>query len=237
MREHKDRGQCLTGELLFDAASGIELPREAREHLEQCADCREAVAKAQRKLVSMRSEMDAVVDEAVSGFHLPPLPAREATKSREPRTVWQWIASPVPAYALAAAILIALVPVFLLRQPAGLELGAPRSSQVGDWKDIASGVSSGELLDALYSVDTQDASDIRAKITLLDEYSRTHPEDASIHVKLVSLYEALLALDDWEDALLTRARVETRLAEERDIVREMIGSELGPGRTAPGDGQ
>lgn len=221
----KSEPGCLRDEALFEAAAGASLPPDEAAHLETCADCRECVGGLRVALGQAQEEVSATVDRALAEFRLPALPVRA-----RPAPLWRWVAQPVPAYVMVAALLLALVPVTLLRQPGGPEIGGLKTIEPGGLKEVSSGVSAAELLNDLYNPDLRDAGQIRATITLLEEYSRSHPDDPSIHVKLVSLYQALLALRGWESAVLTRARAEQRLSEERAVVGTLLIREAEPAR-------
>lgn len=128
------------------------------------------------------------------------------------RRVVSALSVPVPAYALAAAVVLMLVvPVVVWHQlsPAG----------VGVVKEVTSGVSAVELFEALYGVDETDPAEIEATIKLLEEYLQRH-EDLAVHVKLAELYEALARLGGGPTIRAPSAR--RRASEEARIAREGV---------------
>jgi len=231
---------CLNEEALFEIAAGRDPSPSERAHLETCRTCRERVAGVQAIVAPAKAAVNATLDRAVSAFRLQPLPER--TRGRDsvrtncmacspamqlperPRgrnSVWRLLVVPIPAYAVMAAALLMLLPVVLLRPPG--------SSTLGAYKEVTSGVSSAELFTTLYAPDLRDANQILVTIDLLEQYSAAKPDDTSVHVKLVQLYEALLKLRGWETPSLTRDKAKTRLETERSAGRHELGRLLGSG--------
>ena len=202
---------CLNDETLHEAAAGHELPPEVREHLQTCQGCRERTDSLAQVLSVARPGLNACIEEAVSQFRMPPLPARAV---KRPGNVWNLFITPVPAYLAAVLLLVVALPLALHTQRGGLDMGGVKAIRIR--------TSSQDDFASLYAPNPKDAAALLGTIYFVEQYGRTHTEDVSIHVKLTQLYTALLALKGWESDTHTRAHAVQRLAQERKAVRQAL---------------
>jgi hypothetical protein len=219
------RSGCLSCAELFSAAAKKVAARvdvddvDVRSHLENCQRCSQEVEAIADRLSPLRQWFN---DSATSACEISGLALDRHLGDRAPSGLSslarRWLAYPVPAYVAVGLLFLVGIVAFP---------GSHRRPAVGEQKEVNFGVAAADLFAALYSPNLQDAGRLVATARLLEQYWKSHPDDVSVNIKLISIYSALLLRSGWEQEGFTRESVRERIEFHRQRAREKLSSIVG----------
>ena len=191
---------------------GEELSPRIRDHLLGCEECERKYRILQETERSLADLGGAVRENSIS-MEAPPFPpVRRRSfwleirdKLKTPVPVW------VPSAVGVVGLLLFVVAIFSPLTPS-VEWGPQKGNE--NTGSIAPPLSAEGLLEFLIVPEPTDTGQLAASIEAVETFLKIHPEDLSMHAKLVELYQSRLKLGEFSvaerDAMMEKLSLERR---------------------------